>query len=622
MTEAMRKPGEEKEIRVLFEPSGRTVYVLPGTTVQEAAALAGHVIEQPCGGRGTCGKCLVRIAAGRCADCAAERGKLDPTARARGFRLACQCRIQEPLTIEIPESSLFQSAHRILDSDAGHATETDPLVRKQYVELRPPDREDPRADLVRLEAALGGPCAGLAVARQVPEALRAANFAVTATVSDERILRIESGDTRGRLLGLAFDLGTTTLVGTLVDLCTGRDLATRGGVNPQTSAGDDVVSRIRLCRDSADGLETLRTMIVAAVNRIIAELTAKTGADAGEICAAVFSGNTTMQQIFAGIHPRALGEIPFVPAFGGFLRATAAELGLNLFPGADVRLMPQIGGFVGGDTTAGIVATDLEHQKRPVLLVDVGTNGEVVLARDGRLVATSVAAGPAFEGARIVHGMRATRGAIEKVLLAGDVRVNVIGDAKPCGLCGSALIDAAAELLRVGVLDPAGRILGPDELPAGLPDAIRRRVVPAGAHFNFVLVDAAHAAAGEPLCLFQRDVRELQLANGAIRAGIRLLLRSEGLEPEDLSEVLLAGGFGNFIRRSSALRIGMLPCVPHDRIRFVGNTSSLGAKRVLLSRAQARRAEQVAAGVRHLDLSLSPDFPAEFGAAMLFPETV
>jgi uncharacterized 2Fe-2S/4Fe-4S cluster protein (DUF4445 family) len=282
-------------------------------------------------------------------------------------------------------------------------------------------------------------------------------------------------------------------------------------------------------------------------------------------------------------------------------------------------VFPNIGGIVGGDTVAGIVATRLDRAVRPSLLVDVGTNGEIVLACRGRLTATSVAAGPAFEGARIVNGMRAAAGAIEKVVVDGDVRVNVIGNVKPAGLCGTGLIDAMAALLRLGVVDETGRILGPDELPAALPPAVRRRVVPSDGQFDFVLVDAAETAAGRPLCLTQRDVRELQLANGAIRAGIAILLKRAGLAPGDLDAILLAGAFGNFIRRNNAKRIGMLPAIPSDRIRFVGNTASLGAKWLLLSASEKDYAVRVARETQHVDLSQDPEFQAEFSAAMLFP---
>jgi uncharacterized 2Fe-2S/4Fe-4S cluster protein (DUF4445 family) len=266
-----------------------------------------------------------------------------------------------------------------------------------------------------------------------------------------------------------------------------------------------------------------------------------------------------------------------------------------------------------------MAATRMAESAEPVLLVDVGTNGELVLAHNGSLIATSVAAGPAFEGARIVNGMRATGGAVEKVVIDGDVRINVIGNSPPAGICGTGLIDAVAALLRLGILDTTGRILAGAELPDDLPDALRRRVRETDGQHDFVLAET-ETATGEPLCLYQRDIREVQLANGAIRAGTRILLGMEGLEPEDLGSVLLAGAFGNFIRRNNARRIGMLPQIPTERIRFVGNTASFGAKRALLSGAEKAYAGRIVREVRHVDLSTNPEFQMEFSAAMMFPE--
>ena len=275
---------------------------------------------------------------------------------------------------------------------------------------------------------------------------------------------------------------------------------------------------------------------------------------------------------------------------------------------------------MGGDTVAGIVATRLDQYKQPALFVDIGTNGEIVLAYDGKMIATSVAAGPAFEGARIVHGMRATAGAIEKVVFDGDVRLNVIGNTRPSGICGTGVIDCAAEMLRAGIVDATGRIACAAEAPPSLPPALCARLIEHGDAVDFLLVAAADSATGEAIFLYQRDIRELQLANGAIRAGINILLRVSNLQPEDLGTVLLAGAFGNFIRRSNARRIGMLPPIPCNRIRFVGNAASFGAKRALLSTAEKDYADRVVAQVQHLDLSLDPEFQLEFGAAMILPE--
>jgi uncharacterized 2Fe-2S/4Fe-4S cluster protein (DUF4445 family) len=611
----------EREVKVTFEPSGRSVHALPGTVLLEAAARAGFIIQTPCGGAGKCGKCLVRISAGKCLPTDNDRAVLGEARVAEGFRLACQARIQNALTVEIPESSLFQAQQQILTADTKEALEVLPRVRKVYVELPPPTQDEPASDLERLRSRLGSfGVAGIAALRALPGALRQADFKVTAAVVDNELIAIEPGDTTALCYGLAFDIGSTTLVGTLVDLRTGADLALAARVNPQTSFGDDVVSRIQKCRNEKDGLAVLQSAVLDAVNKITDEVLKKSGVDRKNIYEVVFAGNTTMQEILCGIDPSALGELPFVPAFRDSLEMRASDLRLHTHLEAKVYIFPQIGGFVGGDTVAGIIATRLDRATEPALLVDIGTNGEIVLAYEGKLLATSVAAGPAFEGARITNGMRATGGAIEKVILDGDVRLNVIGNVKPTGICGTGLIDVAAEMLRVGILDCTGRIVSAAEAPAALPPAIRARLVEQSGEINFLLVAAAESGTGGPLFLYQKEIRELQLANGAIRAGINILLRMTGLEPKDLGSVLLAGAFGNFIRRNHARRIGMLPPVPCQRIRFVGNTASFGAKRALLSTGEKEYADRVGARVRHVDLSLDPEFQMEFGAAMILPE--
>lgn len=609
-----------REIRVTFQPSGRSVYVLPGTILLEAAARAGFVIETPCGGAGTCGKCLVRIVSGECSDFTDEEGHLSPEQVAAGYRLACQCKIKDTLTVEIPESSLFQAVQKILSSDTGEELEVDPAVKKRFVEIPEPEHGDSHSDSELLVKALGGGTPTVAALQQLPSTLRKEDFKATATLCGDRIIRVQAGDTSAAGYGIAFDIGTTTIVGTVVNLVTGVDLAVASMMNPQTSFGDDVLSRIKKCREEDGGLETMHTTIVDAVNKVTGDAARQAGIEVSDIYMAVFAGNTTMQQILCGIDPRALGELPFLPAFRDMINLKASDIGLSIYPDAEVVVFPQIGGFVGGDTVAGIIATRLDQQSKPSLLVDVGTNGEIVLSHDGRLTATSVAAGPAFEGARIVNGMRAMQGAIEKVVFNSDVEFNVIGNMKPSGICGTGLIDVTAAMLRSGVLDSTGRILGPDEFAPEVPEGIRNRIVADNGQFDFVLADGEASATGDRLCLYQKDIRELQLANGAIRAGISILLNRAGLSPEDLGSVLLAGAFGNFIRRSNARRIGMLPQVSRSKIRFVGNTASFGAKMVLLSKEESAYAARIVDKTEHLDLSTSADFQMEFGAAMLFPE--
>lgn len=541
-----------KEFKVVFQPSGRRVFVLPGTTILEAAAQAGFILEAPCGGAGKCGKCVVRVTSGECPCTGHESEHLDASRIEQGYRLACHCKVNANLDIEVPETSLYEAGRKASMQDEG--------------------------------VSVGAPV-----------------------------------EAQG--LGIAFDIGTTTIVGTLTDLATGRELAVSGVINPQTAYGDDVISRIKKCRDEKDGLATLQSAVMKTVNTTIAKLLRDGGAQKKDVGRIAFAGNTAMQQILCGIDPSGLGEIPFKPAFIEPPDLTVSQLGVALDEGCSVYVFPQIGGFVGGDTVSGILATRIDLENDPMLLVDVGTNGEIVLAKGGEMIAASVAAGPAFEGARIVNGMRAAQGAIEKVVFEdGDLEFNIIGNSKAVGLCGTGVIDAVATLLSLGVIDMTGRVQSPEELPSTVPDAVKRRLVRRDGYHDVLLVDAGEAASRKPLYLYQRDVRELQLANAAIRAGINILLDISGLKADDLGAILMAGAFGNFIRRNNAVRIGMLPALPHEKIRFVGNAASLGAKRVVRNESERATALMLARSTRHIDLSLNPDFQEQFSVAMMFPE--
>jgi len=392
-------------------------------------------------------------------------------------------------------------------------------------------------------------------------------------------------------------------------------------MNPQVAFGDDVFSRIRH-GGTAEGLEAMRSALLREISSMIEGLCRDAGVAREHVYEAAFAGNTAMEQILLGVDPSPLGQLPFVPGIGPGLFVPALELGLPIHPRGMAYLFPVIGGFVGGDTVAGLLAARLEHQEAPALLVDIGTNGEIVLWDGAGFRAASTAAGPAFEGARISCGMRGTRGAIEKVELNGDVHLDVIGNTEPMGLCGSGLIDAVAELLNQGLLTPEGQLLAPEECPEGTPEPLRRRLREnERGERLFVLADREEVARGDPLVLTQRDIREVQLGAGAIRAGIAILLRQAGLEPADLKTVLVAGGFGNFVRRSSAQRIGLLPLgIDHRRIRYIGNASLAGARLALLCTEARKEAEARARKVKHLDLSLAPDFQEAFAEAMLFPD--
>ena len=604
-----------EELQVIFQPSGRRVFVLPGTIVLEAAARAGFIIDTPCGGTGKCGKCLVRITAGDCETSQTEKDSLGSDRIAKGWRLACQARIVGPLTIEIPGTSLFESSQRILETGKGEKVDLNPNTRKQCVELA----TDASVDQDLLAKAFGVLTCGPQVSRRLPGIQGGKGTKVTGVFVGGELVDVEMGDTAKDCYGLAFDIGTTTIVGTLVDLGTGDDVAVASRLNPQTSFGDDVISRITRCRDTDDGLAELQESVLGAVREICEEVAKTSGVASEFIYACVFAGNSTMGQILCGIDPSPLGEMPFVSASTASVWMTAIDLGLNVNPVATAYTLPQIGSFIGGDTVAGVVACRLDSHSDPALLVDIGTNGELVLAANGKMTATSVAAGPAFEGTRITNGMRATAGAIEKVVVADDVELNVIGNTAARGICGTGLVDAVAGLLRVGVLEVSGRILSPDELPSGLSLALRERVVEMDGQSSFELVRAEDSASGEALRLLQRDIREVQLANGGLRAGASILLRMAGLDTSDLGAVLVAGAFGNFIRRGNARRMGLLPAIPSSRIRYIGNVASSGAKAILLSIEERERAEAAAAKISHIDLSLDPEFQMEFGSAMIFP---
>jgi uncharacterized 2Fe-2S/4Fe-4S cluster protein (DUF4445 family) len=617
----------DAEIAVKFQPMGKTVYVLQGTRLSEAAAIAGLVLDLPCGGEGICGKCKVRVHEGTLPPTAADAATLTAAELAAGHRLACQASVYHALTAEVPEGSLPAAYHKILTATEDFAAEIlEPAISKQYVELPPPNRNDDAPDLKRLERAVGRFDADLELARELPGVLRANHFRGTVVMADgasggaRRLLDFEPGDTHARAFAVAVDVGTTTLVASLLSLTTGQALEVTTRLNPQTRFGDDVLSRIAHCQQPG-GLADLQQAIVEAIDGLIEQLAVQAGADRREIYEIACSGNTTMQQLLAGIDPRSLGEVPFVPAIATGLTIRAAELGLSIHKNGLAYLLPVIGGFVGGDTVSGVLATGLCDAAGPSLLVDIGTNGEIVLSANGKLTAASTAAGPAFEGARISQGMRGSTGAIEKVVVDDRLRINVIGDVPPLGICGSALIDLAAELLRHGLLSPEGRLRTPDQLPSGVLPDLAQRLGWHGKQMAFLVAAEAEAGHGRPIWLTQRDLRELQLATGAIRAGIVVLLKHAGLQPDDLQEVLVAGGFGNFIRRNNAQRIGLLPHgVPHHRIRYRGNTSLAGAQLVAISRRARRMAEELAGRTQHVDLSRDPDFSTIFAESMIYPE--
>jgi len=613
----------EPEYRVTFQPQGRSVFVLAGTTILEAAARAGLIIDTPCGGAGTCGKCRVQVLEGAPEASASDRDVFSSHELDSGWRLACQTPIHHTLVVSVPQQALLGAEHQIVTTaNVSEASNLMPWIRKIYVELPPPTLHDDLPDLLRIERAVGPLHAGLPMLRHLPQCLRAQQFTGTAVLADHELIGFEEGDTTEQCYGIACDIGTTTLVGSLVNLCTGEEVALVSRMNPQVSYGDDVLSRIQHASDCPHCLDELRTAVTEELGQMVQILCDQAMISHEWIYEVACAGNTTMQHLLCGINPAQLGEVPFVSVLGHGVHLTAKALDLPVNPHGRAYVFPVIGGFVGGDTVAGMLATDIECVDGPTLMIDIGTNGEIVLAHDGQLYAASTAAGPAFEGARITCGMRGTQGAIEKVVVDSDLHFGVIGHTIPVGICGSGLIDLVAELLNLGVITPEGRLLGPDELPSGLSDEIRCRVCVDDDLVSVLLrSDSGSDSFSTPVVLTQRDVREVQLATGAIRAGILLLLQRAGLQVTDLRSVLIAGGFGMFIRREHAQRIGLLPpdIDPH-RIHYVGNVSLAGARRALVSTRARQQGEALARRAQHVELSTDANFQMQFAESMIFPD--
>ncbi len=624
---------QSDQVRLLLLPMQRELWVRPGSRFLDAALEAGVALDLPCGGEGVCGKCRVIVREGGSAPNEVEEANLSPEELSRGIRLACQLQVLGPTVVEIPDDSLLKSTHQILAAvvETSRMEGRLPLRKAFRSGSRPPadvqsdDAGIAEPELSFVERLAGVRIQGVADARRLLDAVRATDDDVTAVTIEDRLVAVEPGDTRNAAFGVAIDLGTTTLVASLVELQTGQEVAVTSRLNPQIQFGEDVVSRIQVAVEREDGLRRLNEVLRDTLNAMIGELLNQGGVGRDRVYCAAVSGNTTMQHLFCGLDPSGLGRYPFRPVLRHGLSVDAAEVGLAIHPAGRTYVMPVIGGFVGGDTAGGVLASGMLLGESPALLVDIGTNGEIVLLAEGRLWAAATAAGPAFEGARISEGMRAAEGAIERVTwnpATGDIECQVIGGGAPRGLCGSALIDILAILLETGVLRPDGRLRFEDIRRSDLSPAFLNRIFTLDREVVFAVSRDSRRGKGLPILIRQRDIRQLQLASGAIRAGIGILLKQAGIPGRELRAVYVAGGFGNYIRRRNAQRMGLFPGdIPRDRILYRGNTSLLGARMALLSLDAREELESIAERTRHVDLSRDPDFRWAFAEAMIFPES-
>jgi len=572
-----------------------------GTTLFDAASWNGVAIDSTCGGHGTCKKCKVRVVAGDVDISPVDPRAFEPDELRNGWRLACRAQAHEDVTVEVP---LLQTRPKAALAGVGRHVILRPAVQKRYVELVEPTLEDQRSDLERLLDAMDDvePRVPLAVVRGLGATLRAADWKVTAVLADDLLIAVEPGDTSARRHAIAFDLGTTTVVATLLDLETGQPRAVRSILNAQQPFGADVISRISATMMDETAMARLQAHAHETLQLLTDEVCEEAGVDRREVYEVVVTGNVTMIQLALGIDPEPLSMAPFTIAARRMPEAKASDFGLAVHERAPAVLFPALGAYVGPDIVAGILATGLTLDRRVRLFIDVGTNSEIVLGSSAKALATAAPAGPAFEAAQIRCGMRAADGAIEGVkIVDGDVQLTVIGDVEPVGLCGSGLVDAVAELVGAGILDHSGRfVLGSSE-----------RLDKIGEENVFRLTD--------DIFLSQRDVRELQFAKASIATGWMILCRELGVEPDEIAQVLLGGSFGSYLTPASAVRIGLVPRLPLARIVAAGNVAGEGAKIVALSVTERAAANAVLDEVDYVELSGRADFNDLFIDQLQFP---
>ena len=599
---------------VRFLPADITVEVAAGTLIQEAALKAGiDHLELPCGGKGTCGQCVLEVV---------------PDAR---MVLACQTRVHKDTVLRIPDDRnlalrvVGESHFLISDTLLPQREQLTPLYRLEHVVVTPPSIEEHYSDWSRLVRALLAPdkatnlSTDVSVLRRLAAALREQDGKLTIAVSEGegglRVLDVQPGHLLQRALGVAIDIGTTTVAAQLVDLEDGRVLSTRTCYNLQIRRGADVISRIDYAR-TPERQRELQSLVQETVNNLIGEMVNEVAAPRESIHAAFLAGNTTMIHLLLALPPRYIRESPYVPTVNAVPAFVARDIGLDIDPEAIVQCAPGVGSYVGGDITAGLLCTDIPTNRDNIyLFLDIGTNGEIVIGNADWMVACACSAGPAFEGAGIKCGMRATEGAIEAVHVSADgsrVGYKVIGGGKPAGICGSGLISLVGELFHRGVVDRSGRFH--DEPGTG-------RIVQVESRRGFVVAPANETATGEDLIITEADLENLIRTKAAIYAACSLVLENVGLKMDSITRVYIAGGFGRYIQIEDAVRIGMLPDLPHGRFSYIGNSALTGAYIALLSREHRHRLEDMAARITYVDLSSDPRYMDSYVKAMFLPHT-
>jgi len=600
---------------VLFKPDDVSVSVDRGTTILDAAVRAGVDLNSSCGSKGTCKKCKVIVEGPVEIE---ARSELDQKMLDKGYRLACQTHITGEVTVFVPEEARLQ-AHQIMDKHDEHGlVSLSPLTEEKGIKLDPPSLVDSLGDLERLAryldidaGQLGLP---LSVLRELPSTLRSSGWKVS-VVRDAAdlggsIVSITSG--KGCNFGAALDIGTTTVVLSLIDLLTGRTLATASEYNRQSRAGDDVISRIAQAEEG--GLEELQDLVIQTINHLIMEVRASASKLVGQcdITAMSVAGNTTMMHLFLGLDPSHIRYDPYIPVTNMPPLVRAKDLGLGINPNAPIYCVPGRASFVGGDIIADVISSGMHKRDELALLIDVGTNGEVALGNNDFLVSCSTSAGPAFEGGEVACGMRAMAGAIERISISErlDIKAKVIGGRAPLGICGSGLIDLVAQMFLRGIIDKKGRI----------QDIASKRIRRTDEGGEFVVFQDDRGK-GKQIVITDSDLANIIRTKAAVYAGCSVLLKALENVFEDLDRVYIAGGFGNYIDVENAILIGLLPDLPRERFRFIGNAALAGAVQTLLSEPKRSETRQVYEAMTYLELTNSQLFFDEFSSASFLPHT-
>lgn len=627
-------------VEIVFQPSGRRGRTLAGTTLLAAAQELGVGIEAVCGGKGVCGKCRVIVEEGRfeklgIASSQGHVSALSPVEEKffsreeleRGYRLACLAQVNADLVVTVPEESRT-AKQVILEQGKTRAYSLNPAVKQYSLTIEPAALDDARDDRQRLLDALAQSY-GLEhltvdynVLRDLPQVLRQQDWQVTATVwQGQEVIRVVPGREAAPSLGIAIDIGTTTLAAFLCDLTTGELLGRASRMNPEIGYGEDVLARISYAMSNEDGRDKLQQVMLTAISELAAEMTAKIGRKPLEVDEMVLVYNTAMHHFTLGLEPKFMGRSPFVPAVSAPLDIKARDLGIAINPAANIHSLPVEAGFVGPDNVAVLLAEEPYKSDKVKLIIDIGTNGEIDLGNKDRLLSTSCATGPALEGAQIAFGMRAAAGAIERVEIDAETkepRYKVIGQETwypelkftgAQGICGSGIIDVVAALYTAGIISKAGRINGRLETPRVRKDENGR--------LEYVLAWAEETAIHKDITIKQGDIRAVQLAKGAIYTGAKYLMEKYGIE--QVEEVILAGAFGSYINKQSALTLGLFPDCDLDNVKAVGNAAGDGARIALLDIDKRREAASVARQVEFVETAVEPDFQTRFMEALAIP---